>query len=94
MSQPRFAIIGAGTARVEAIPPSGRSTVLAMRNPARGLVLLVASVVGLAAEIVSTVQDGISGAKVIALACFLFLFWYGWDLREKARRKAQKPKAL
>jgi threonine/homoserine/homoserine lactone efflux protein len=69
-----------------------------MRNPARGLVLIVAAFVGLAAEIVSTVQDGISGAKVVALACFLFLFWYGWDLREKAKRKAppkaQKPKAV
>jgi threonine/homoserine/homoserine lactone efflux protein len=61
-----------------------------MRNRARGLILIVASLVGLAAEVLSTIQDGISGAKVVALACFLFLFWYGWDLRERAKKPGRQ----
>jgi threonine/homoserine/homoserine lactone efflux protein len=51
----------------------------------RGLVLIVVSVIGLAAEVMSTIQDGIGASKLVALACFAFLFWYGWELRQRAR---------
>jgi hypothetical protein len=51
-----------------------------VRERARGYILIVAAGLGLAAEVVSTVQDGVSFVKVVALACFAFVFWYGWDL--------------
>jgi len=54
-----------------------------MRERGRGVVLIVVAVIGLAAETISTIQDGLGGPKVIALACFLFLFWYGWDLAHR-----------
>jgi hypothetical protein len=57
-----------------------------VRERARGYVLVVAAAVGLAAEVVSTVQDGVSFVKIVALACFAFVFWYGWDLVRPARR--------
>ena len=56
-----------------------------MRGQTRGLVLIVVSLIGLGAEAMSTIQDGIGGPKVVALACFLFLFWYGWEIRQRAR---------
>ncbi len=56
-----------------------------MQERTRGLVILVAALIGLVAEAVSTIQDGIGGPKVIALACFAFLFWYGWELARRPR---------
>lgn len=61
----------------------GRRTV---RERARGYVLVVAAAIGLAAEVVSTAQDGVSFTKVVALACFTFVFWSGWYLARPARR--------
>jgi threonine/homoserine/homoserine lactone efflux protein len=55
-----------------------------MQERSRGIVLLVVSVIGLGAEAISTIQDGIGAPKVIALACFGFLFWWGWEM---ARRR-------
>ncbi len=52
--------------------------------------LLLVSVIGLGAEIVSTIQDGIGAPKVIALACFAFLFWWGWELSTKAKPESGK----
>jgi hypothetical protein len=57
-----------------------------VRERARGWILLAAAAIGLVAEAVSTVQDGVSFWKVVALACFLFVFWYGWDLARPRRR--------
>jgi threonine/homoserine/homoserine lactone efflux protein len=57
-----------------------------MRERTRGVVILVAALIGLVAEAVSTAQDGIGGPKVIALACFAFLFWYGWELARRRPR--------
>jgi threonine/homoserine/homoserine lactone efflux protein len=57
-----------------------------MRARSRGVVLILVSLIGLAAEAISMIQDGIGGPKVIALACFAFLFWWGWEM-------AQRPKA-
>jgi hypothetical protein len=56
-----------------------------LRRRARGYVLLAAAAIGLAAEIVSTLQDGVTFAKTVALACFAFVFWYGWDLSRPHR---------
>ena len=53
-----------------------------MRERGRGILLMIVSVVGLLAEALSTLQDGIGGAKVIVLACFAFLFWYGRELSQ------------
>lgn len=58
---------------------------MAMRERTRGLVIALAALIGLAAEVVSTIQDGVGGPKVIALACFAFLFWYGWELTRRVR---------
>jgi hypothetical protein len=44
-------------------------------------VLVVVSLIGLVAEALSMVQDGMGAPKVVALACFAFLFWWGWELR-------------
>ena len=55
-----------------------------MRERSRGVLLMVISVIGLIAEAFSMVQDGLGGPKVIVLACFAFLFWYG---RELSRRE-------
>lgn len=55
------------------------------RERSRGIVLIVVSMIGLASEAISTIQDGIGGPKVIALACFAFLFWYGWEIAHRAR---------
>lgn len=54
-----------------------------MRERSRGVVLIVVSLIGLTAEVISTLQDGIGGPKVIALACFAFLFWYGWEIAHR-----------
>lgn len=54
-----------------------------MRERSRGWVLMVVSVIGLVAETFSTIQDGLGGPKVIVLACFAFLFWYGWELAHR-----------
>jgi threonine/homoserine/homoserine lactone efflux protein len=62
-----------------------------MRERARGWVMIVVSVIGLAAEITSTIQDGIGAPKVVALACFAFLFWYGWELAHRAKPGAASP---
>ena len=53
-----------------------------MQDRRRGLVLVVIAVIGLAAEAISMIQDGLGAAKVIVLACFAFLFWWGWELRQ------------
>ena len=55
-----------------------------MRERSRGVLLIVISVIGLVAEVLSTIQDGLGGPKVIVLACFAFLFWYGWELAHRA----------
>jgi threonine/homoserine/homoserine lactone efflux protein len=55
------------------------------RDRRRGLVLAVVAFVGLLAEAFSLVQDGLSAARTIALVCFAFLFWWGWELRKPAR---------
>ncbi len=57
----------------------------ARRERARGFVLVAVAVTGLVAEVISTVQDGIGAPKLIVLACFGFLFWYGWELARPAR---------
>jgi hypothetical protein len=54
-----------------------------MRERSRGILLIVVSVIGLVAEALSMVQDGLGGPKVVALACFAFLFWYGWELAQR-----------
>jgi hypothetical protein len=54
-----------------------------LRERSRGIVLIVVSVIGLVAEALSTIQDGLGGPKVIVLACFAFLFWYGWELAHR-----------
>ena len=59
--------------------------VTGLRERTRGFVLLLVSVIGLVAEIISTIQDGIGAPKVVALACFAFLFWWGWELAQRAR---------
>jgi hypothetical protein len=51
-----------------------------MRERGRGILLMVIAVIGLIAETFSMLQDGLGGPKVIVLACFAFLFWYGRDL--------------
>jgi hypothetical protein len=56
-----------------------------LRERARGYLLLAAAAIGLAAEVVSTLQDGVSFAKVVALACLAFVFWYGRDLARPRR---------
>ena len=63
-----------------------------MRERTRGYVLLLVSVIGLGAEIVSTIQDGIGAPKVVALACFGFLFWWGWSLATKVKPKDKDQK--
>ena len=55
-----------------------------MRERGRGMFLMVVSVIGLLAEAFSTITDGIGGPKVIVLACFAFLFWYGRELSTRA----------
>lgn len=55
-----------------------------VRERSRGIVLIVVSVIGLVAEALSMIQDGLGGPKVVALACFAFLFWYGWELAHRA----------
>jgi hypothetical protein len=67
----------------EPAEPPGR--VRRLRERARGYLLLAAAAIGLAAEVVSTLQDGVSFTKVVALACFAFVFWYGWDLARPRR---------
>jgi threonine/homoserine/homoserine lactone efflux protein len=62
-----------------------------VRERTRGVVILVVAFIGLVAEGISTIQDGIGGPKVIALACFAFLFWYGWELAHRAGPKARGP---
>jgi hypothetical protein len=54
-----------------------------MRERSRGVLLIVVALVGLAAETLSTLQDGIGGPKVVALACFAFLFWWGWAIAHR-----------
>ena len=61
-----------------------------MRERTRGVVILVAALIGLVAEAVSTIQDGIGGPKVVALACFAFLFWYGWSSRAVAPGRSSR----
>ncbi len=65
-----------------------------MRERSRGIVLVVVSAIGLAAEVFSTINDGISGARVITLTCFAFLFWWGWEMaqRPKSPKAAKAPK--
>ena len=68
------------------------SGLTSMRDRSRGIVLVVVAVIGLAAEAVSTIQDGIGGPKVIAVACFAFLFWWGWEMAQrKPPPKGAKP---
>ena len=55
-----------------------------MRERTRGLVLIVVALIGLAAEAVSILENGLGAPKVVALACFGFLFWYGRELRQRA----------
>ena len=58
-----------------------------MRERSRGWVLIVVAMIGLVAEALSTIQDGLGGPKVIVLACFAFLFWYGWELAHQAPKQ-------
>jgi threonine/homoserine/homoserine lactone efflux protein len=51
------------------------------RDRRRGLVLAVVAFVGLVAEAISMLQDGPGAPKIVALVCFAFLFWWGWELR-------------
>jgi threonine/homoserine/homoserine lactone efflux protein len=51
------------------------------RDRRRGLVLALVAFVGLLAEAISLVQDGLSAPRTVALVCFAFLFWWGWELR-------------
>jgi hypothetical protein len=60
-----------------------------MRERSRGIVLIVVALIGLAAEGVSAIQDGIGGPKVVVLACFAFLFWWGWELAQRAKPQAR-----
>jgi hypothetical protein len=57
------------------------------RERGRGYVLLVVALIGLVAEVISTIQDGVSAAKLVALTCFVFLFWYGWELAHPTKPK-------
>jgi hypothetical protein len=66
-------------------PGPGERPRRTVRERARGYVLVVAAAIGLTAEMISTAQDGVTFTKVVALACFTFLFWYGWDLARPAR---------
>jgi hypothetical protein len=78
----------AGSRSTVAIAPAerqDRSWKGTMRNRTRGIALIAVALIGLVAEAISTIQDGIGGPKVIALACFAFLFWSGWELRQRAR---------
>jgi hypothetical protein len=97
MSQPRSASIGSGPPRVEregagprkyraGVPTFRRDPDAATlrRDRRRGLVLAIVAFVGLAAEAFSLVQDGLSAARTVALVCFAFLFWWGWELRRPA----------
>jgi hypothetical protein len=98
MPQPRSASIGSGPPRVEregAGPRKYRADVPTFRRDPdaatlrrdrrRGLVLAIVAFVGLVAEAFSLVQDGLSAARTVALVCFAFLFWWGWDLRKPGR---------
>jgi|tagenome__1003787_1003787.scaffolds.fasta_scaffold17128130_2 hypothetical protein len=98
MPQPRSASIGSRPPRVERegegpqkygsrVPTLRRNPDAAAlrRDRRRGLVLAVVAFVGLVAEAVSLVQDGLSAPKTVALVCFAFLFWWGWELRKPAR---------
>jgi threonine/homoserine/homoserine lactone efflux protein len=55
------------------------------RDRRRGLVLALVAFVGLVAEAISLVQDGLSAPRTVALVCFAFLFWWGWELRKPGR---------
>ena len=94
MPQPRSASIGNGHPRVEreggtvrnyrsGVPTIRRNPDAAAlrRDRRRGLVLAIVAFVGLVAEAISLVQDGLSAANIVALVCFAFLFWWGWELR-------------
>ena len=54
-----------------------------MRERSRGVILMVVSVIGLIAEGLSLLQDGLGAPKVVVLACFAFLFWYGRELSQR-----------
>ena len=56
-----------------------------MRERSRGVLMIVVSLIGLGAELTSTIQDGVGVPKVIALSCFGFLFWYGWELAHRVK---------
>jgi hypothetical protein len=101
MPQPRSASIGSGHPQVEreggrprnyrlGVPTFRRDPDLATlrRDRRRGLVLAIVAFVGLVAETISLVQDGLSAAKTVALVCFAFLFWWGWELRRPPKDRA------
>jgi hypothetical protein len=98
MPQPRSASIGSGPPQVEREGAAARNyrsgvptirrhpDVAALRKDRRrGLVLALVAFVGLVAEAISIVQDGLSAPGTVALVCFAFLFWWGWELRRPAR---------
>jgi hypothetical protein len=102
MPQPRSASIGSGPPRVEreddtarkdraGVPTFRRDPDAATlrRDRRRGLVLAIVAFVGLVAEAFSRVLDGLSAARTVALVCFAFLFWWGWELRRPARATDQ-----
>jgi threonine/homoserine/homoserine lactone efflux protein len=65
-----------------------------MRERSRGIVLVVVAAIGLAAETMSTIQDGIGGSRIVTLTCFAFLFWWGWEMAQPRRPpKGAKPDA-
>jgi threonine/homoserine/homoserine lactone efflux protein len=55
------------------------------RDRRRGLVLALVAFVGLVAEAISLLRAGLSAPGTVALACFAFLFWWGWELRRPAK---------
>ncbi len=98
MPQPRSASIGTPPPRVErnttrvggtvaAVPTLRREPDAAARrrDRRRGFVLAAVALIGLVAEAVSMVQDGLGAPKIVALVCFAFLFWWGWELRRAPR---------
>jgi hypothetical protein len=55
-------------------------------------VLALVAFVGLVAEAISLVQDGLSAPRTVALVCFAFLFWWGWELRRVPGADRSEPR--